>query len=480
MHYVALAVIIHEGKILVERLTSEVRAEFRGVPAVLPGGRVQEGQRPEVAVVEQVLRDTGLKVEVEELIAVREHPLLPESVFTYYRCRVIGSSLAKVRNTRKVERLDWVDLGTAAALMLTLYSRVLAYMIRQFYGSSLPSGTFLPELPWLQQDLEIYAERLRAGELVAFPTETVYGLGANALDAKAVEKIFKVKGRPSDNPIVVHVPSLEEVGKITERLDILSEQLLTMFTPGPLTILLHKNDRLPSIVTAGSPFVGVRIPANLFALELLAAASVPVAAPSANKSGKPSATHHKHVIEAFKNEVPNVVKAGKTTLGLESTVVMPKNSEQIVVMRQGSIGKEELQKKLPMYEVVIAGSGESKDAPSPGVRHRHYAPNARILILPLKRRDKLVAEIVKKYDASAKLGLQVCVLCSEETQRALPSRIRTLSLGSEKQIIEIGRNLYDALLECDAKHIDFILVQSFPEKGVGRTVMERIRRASET
>lgn len=479
MHYVALAVIIHEGRILVEHLHQDVRAEFRGVPVVLPGGRVQSDVNPEIAVCEQVFKDTGLMVKVEELIAVREHPLLPESVFTYFRCKVTGSAKAKVVNTRKVSKLEWVDLAAAATYMLTLYTRVLAYMIRQFYGSSLPSGIYLPELSWLQQDLAVFAERLRAGELVAFPTETVYGLGANAFSEDAVAKIFEVKRRPADNPLIVHVPSLEALGRVTERLDLLSESLLRTFTPGPLTVILPKNKQIPSIVTAGSSNVAVRIPANLFALELLAAADVPIAAPSANKSGKPSATHHQHVAESFGKEVPNIVKAGKTTLGLESTVVLPKNNEQIIILRQGAISKEELQSNFPRYEVLIAGAVETKNSPSPGIKHRHYAPNARVVILPLVARAKLVTEITKRYHAALKLGLRVGVLCSKEISVELPITTRVYVLGSEKDLIEIGQNLYGALLDCDSQKIDFILIQSFPEKGIGRTVMERIRRASE-
>jgi L-threonylcarbamoyladenylate synthase len=479
MHHVALAVIIHQGRILVEYLTPEVRNEFRGVPVVLPGGRVQEDIDPAIAVCEQVKRDTGLRVEVDELIAVREHPLLPDSIFTYYRCRVIGSARARILNKRKVRRLIWVDLAAAAALMLTLYTRVLAYMIRQFYGSSLPSGARLPELSWLQQDLEIYAERLRAGELVAFPTETVYGLGANAFDEDAVAKIFEVKKRPADNPLIVHVPSLEALGSVTERLDTLSEMLLQAFTPGPLTVILPKSKRIPTIVTAGSSNVAVRIPANMFALELLSAASIPIAAPSANRSGKPSATHHKHVADSFGNDVTNIVRAGKTTLGLESTVVIPKNDEQIVILRQGAISREELQAKFPTYEVVIAGTVDTKATPSPGLRHRHYAPNARIAIVPNSPKAKMVSEITTRYKASIKLGLRVRVLCSQELATLLPATVKVLILGSEKTLAEIGQNLYDALLECDAQKIDFILIQSFSEKGIGRTVMERIRRASE-
>jgi L-threonylcarbamoyladenylate synthase len=336
-------------------------------------------------------------------------------------------------------------------------------MIRQFYGSSLPAGTSLPELGWLQQDLAIFADRLRAGELVAFPTETVYGLGANAFSQDAVAKIFAAKGRPADNPLIVHVPSLEALGRVTKRLDLLSEQLLRAFTPGPLTVILPKSEQIPSIVTAGSTSVAVRIPANLFALELLAAADVPIAAHSSNKSGKPSATNHKHVIDSFGNEVPNVIKAGETSLGLESTVVFPKNNEQIIILRQGAISKEELQSKFPMYEVLIAGSVEAKESPSPGIRHRHYAPNAKIMVLPLNSRAKLVAEITKRYNAAVQLGLRVGVLCSKEISIMLPVAIRVYVLEA-KRLDRIGQHLYGTLLECDSQKIDLILVQSFPEK----------------
>lgn len=479
MQHVVLAVILHEGRVVVEQLTEAVRPEFRGVPTVLPGGHAKSGELPEEAIKHKVLADIGISVHVEGKIAHREHPLLPESYFVYFHCTVVGSPELVNKNQNKAVLLEWVDINTAAVRMLTLYSRVLAFMIRHVYGATLPQGSTLPELAWLAQDFELFGEKVRNGKLVAFPTETVYGLGANALDTTAVSKIFKAKNRPADNPLIVHVPSLEAVERVVATIDELSRKLLEYFTPGPMTVLLPKSNSIDSLVTAGSPLVGVRIPANLFTLEFLSAAKVPVAAPSANKSGKPSATHHQHVIDAFGKEVPNVIKAGSTFIGLESTVVLPKNNEQLVILRQGALSPEQLQKAFPKCEVIVATKNDTVNAPSPGIRHRHYAPKGAVTVVPLSTKGKLLAQLRQQYRRAVKAKEAVVILCSLETQARLPKSYNTISLGSETDLGSIARNLYSVLLECDAKRFTRIITQSFPEIGPGQAVMERIHRAAE-
>ncbi|PJA13874.1 threonylcarbamoyl-AMP synthase [Candidatus Dojkabacteria bacterium CG_4_10_14_0_2_um_filter_Dojkabacteria_WS6_41_15] len=480
MQQVVLAVIFHQGRVVVEQLSEAIQPEFRGVPVVLPGGYVKEGEALKVAIKRKVVTDIGITVQVEGLIATRAHPLFPESSFTYFFCTVIGTATLSNHNRKKIINAQWVDINTAATLMLTLHSKVVAFMIRQVYGITLPKGTTLPELAWLAQDFELFGQKVRAGELVAFPTETVYGIGANAFDSVAVAKIFKAKNRPADNPLIVHVPSLEAVEQVAASIDNLSAKLLERLTPGPITVLLPKKDTITDLVTAGSPFVGVRIPANLFALEFLAAAKVPIAAPSANKSGKPSATHHAHVIEAFGKEVPNVICAGKTFFGLESTVVLPKNGEQLVILRQGAITKENLTLAFPGTEVIIATINDATNAPSPGIRQRHYAPTANVTIVPRGTQKSTVALIKATYRAEEKNKRAVAILCSLEMQKKLPGNFTVIPLGSEKEPDTIAKSLYSALLECDSQGVTKIIIQSFSEAGLGQTLMERIRRISET
>lgn len=479
MESIVLGVIIHEGRIVIQKLTEEVRPDFRGVPAVMPGGRVKDKERPEDAVVRKIKKDLGIDVLVEGIIATREHPLIPGSSVVYYFCTVMGSSKIQNKNKEKASSVQWVDIATAIILMLTLYSQVLAFLIRHIYGKTLPQNVTLPKLEWLSQDISGLGKKVREGELVAFPTETVYGIGADAFNASAVARIFEVKNRPADNPLIVHVFSLEAIERVAFGFDELSSALVKRFMPGPITVLLAKNNNVPSIVTAGSPYVGVRIPSHGLALEFLSASAVPVAAPSANKSGKPSATHHDHVIEAFGEQLPNVLRAGKTVFGLESTVVLPQNNERLVIMRQGAISQEELQKSFPHVEVAIATSVDLKHAPTPGSKYRHYAPTGKVEVLPLLPKNRLVARVERLYRKALSQGETVAILCTTEVQQLLPTSFTVLPLGSEKKMNAVASNLYSTLIECDARRITKILIQSFSEKKAGRTIMERIRRASE-
>lgn len=477
MQRVALAVILKDGRLVVEHLQEFAKPAFRGVSAVLPGGKVLEGEIPEIALMREVKSDIGINIEVVALIAEREHPLIPGSKISYFFCAIANSPPSfSVENRKKVKFAEWEDLPTAAVHMLTLYSRVLAFIVQILYGSTLASGEKVPKLEWLNQDFSYFGSKIREGELVAFPTETVYGLGANALQDTAVAKIFTAKNRPADNPLIVHTPSIEKIEEVSHEISDLALALFQNFAPGPLTVLLPRHERVPDIVTAKSPLVGVRIPANLFALELLSAANVPIAAPSANKSGKPSATHHHHVIAAFGSEVPHVVHGGASNLGVESTVVLPKNNEQIVILRQGAITKESLKKKFPHHEVLIAGVDDRNLIASPGTRYKHYAPNGKLMILPQLSRKKLLSFILKK--AKEYNNKEVCILCSAEVDLLLPKSIGRISLGSEHNLASVASSIYGALIECDAKRYKYILAQSFAPKGLGSTIMERLTRAA--
>jgi L-threonylcarbamoyladenylate synthase len=332
-----------------------------------------------------------------------------------------------------------------------------------------PRGNVHPLTP---SSLKAAAERIRRGGLVAFPTETVYGLGANALDARAVAKIFAAKGRPADNPLIVHVADRTMLRKVARRLPALAETLAARFWPGPLTIVLSKRSSVPSVVTAGLGTVAVRIPEGV-ARDLVRIAGVPIAAPSANLSGRPSPTTARHVAEDFPDIF--VLDGGPTKHGVESTVVA---FDPVRILREGAIPGDFLRKV--MREIAPAGRDPSRYSPSkkipgslrssssdpaisPGTKHAHYRPS-RPLILFL-RKSSLLA-----YAAAHPGAL---VLCPASLVPFFPKQ-KVLSLGSSPE--EIARNLFAALRT--RRRGTELLVLAVPRRGLGGTIMDRLERAA--
>jgi L-threonylcarbamoyladenylate synthase len=293
------------------------------------------------------------------------------------------------------------------------------------------------------RSLRAAAARLRRGDIVAFPTETVYGLGANALDEKAVAKIFAAKGRPQDNPVIVHVSDRKMLRKVIGRMPPLAARLAARFWPGPLTLILSKKSSIPSSVTAGLDTVAVRMPQGL-ARDLVRLAGVPIAAPSANISGRPSPTTAAHVAEDFPDVY--VLDGGPTAHGLESTVVTLEPSP--AVLRQGALSEELLRKVIPDLKAPPARTKKGGAAVSPGTKYTHYAPT-RPLILFLRESSLL------------------------SYAKAHPSAL-VLSLGSTPE--EIARNLF-AALRTRRKGTE-LLALAIPRRGVGRAVMDRLTRAA--
>src|ERR1035438_8198514 len=312
------------------------------------------------------------------------------------------------------------------------------------------------------------AALLRRGELVAFPTETVYGLGANALDAKAVAKIFEAKGRPQDNPVIVHVSDLRMLRKVADPPPPRARALIARFWPGPLTLLLSKKSSLPSSVTAGLDTVAVRMPQGL-ARDLIRLAGVPVAAPSANLSGRPSPTTALHVAEDFPDVF--VLDGGPTKHGVESTVIALEPFP--VVLRQGALSEESLRKTIPGLRHaastgrLASGSGAFSSkvngaATSPGTKYTHYAPT-RPLTLFLRKSSLL---------AYVRAHPKALVLCPTPLAPLFPKQ-RTLALGSSPE--EIARALFAALRT--RRRGSELLVLAVPRRGLGRTIMDRLARA---
>lgn len=303
------------------------------------------------------------------------------------------------------------------------------------------------------------AEVLRRGGLVAFPTETVYGLGADALSAAAVRKIFAAKGRPADNPLIVHVAAPADVGPLVRAVPEVARRLMSRFWPGPLTLVFERSAAVPDATTAGQATVAVRVPAHPAALALLRACGRPLAAPSANRSGRPSPTTASHVFEDFKagGEVELVLDGGPCAVGLESTVVDVTRPVPLV-LRAGGVTVEALRAAVGAVD-VLSGHDPEAMARSPGLRHRHYAPRARVVLVGA---------------GEAGDGEGVAVISQRPRPAGFSGRWRQMPGDLEG----FGRELFAALRELDAPGVETIVVEGVAEEGLGRAILDRLRRAA--
>jgi L-threonylcarbamoyladenylate synthase len=326
------------------------------------------------------------------------------------------------------------------------------------------------------------AELLRRGEVVAFPTETVYGLGADALNEKACKKIFAIKGRPADNPLIVHVTSIEEAKKIFKEWPHEAEICAREFWPGPLTLILPKKKIVPEIVSGNLQTVAVRMPSHPVALALIAKAGCPVAAPSANISGKPSPTEGKHVWQDFQGKIPLLIDAGKCIVGLESTV-LDLSGEIPLILRPGGVTLEQLAKVLGRVEIdkgIKGKSGVSSIPRSPGMKYRHYAPKGQIQLISGRSQEKI--EELGRYLEHKEAGQKLALICLEETvasltEEALGQVDLLFTLGTGKKPREAASRLFEGLRICDEENIEIILAEDMPEEGIGLAFMNRLKKA---
>ncbi len=307
----------------------------------------------------------------------------------------------------------------------------------------------------LTEDIEKAAEIIRGGGVVAFPTETVYGLGANAFDAEAVAKIFTAKGRPADNPLIVHVSDLGQIAKIATDLNSFARLFIETFFPGPLTIVAKGTGRVAELATCGLETIAFRMPANPLAQELIKAAGTPLVAPSANISGRPSPTTWSAVAEDLSGKIDCILKGEPTMIGLESTVV-DCSAEVPRLLRPGAISIEELRAVVPETVSVSIGNDEPR---SPGLRHRHYSPKAKVIVV------KDPSEIPAFSDA-AYIGID-----------APPSRLKLLRDCNSAE--EYASSVFEFFRECDRIGIKLIYCQSVNDAGIGAALMDRLRRAAE-
>jgi len=311
--------------------------------------------------------------------------------------------------------------------------------------------------------IEEAGRALREGLLVAFPTETVYGLGAHALSPEAVARIYAAKGRPPDNPIIVHIGRPEEVAVVAREVPPPARALMARFWPGPLTLVLPRSPRVPDVTTAGLDTVAVRMPSHPVALALIRAAGVPVAAPSANRSGSPSPTRAQHVLDDLGPQVDVVVDGGPCPVGVESTV-LDVTGEEPVILRPGGVTREELEEALG--RPVRLGRGQEL-ARSPGTRHRHYAPKAQVVVVD---REEMAATVRRL----AREGRRVGVIATGPLDVPAGTPLRLMSRG----LRQYARDLFHALRELDALGCEVIVAEAVPERGLGLAIMDRLRRAA--
>lgn len=332
--------------------------------------------------------------------------------------------------------------------------------------------------------IRVSAQMLREGGLVAFPTETVYGLGALASNPRAVLRIFEVKRRPPDNPLILHICKIDQLLEIASHVPEGALKLAEKFWPGPLTLVLPKASRVIKEVTGGLEKVAVRMPAHPVALALVREAGEPIAAPSANISGRPSPTEAQHVIEDLYGLVEIILDAGETVHGLESTII-DMTTDPPVLLRPGALPIEVVEATLDRKVVIpnfARGLGEADAALAPGVRYRHYAPRAQMLVIEsndyanLSRIVAAVSELAREKIAE---GLRVCILCTEETKH-MYSALQALALcmGSRKEVFSVARSVFKVLREADAKGCEFIIAEGLEERGLGLAIMNRLRKAA--
>ncbi|MBY6037361.1 threonylcarbamoyl-AMP synthase [Fictibacillus nanhaiensis] len=316
---------------------------------------------------------------------------------------------------------------------------------------------------WIKQD-----------EVVALPTETVYGLAGNAGSDYAIARIFEAKGRPSDNPLIVHISDRKQLEGLVSSIPKSAEDLMNKFWPGPLTIVLPKGTKVSEKVTAGLSTVAVRMPNHPVALAVIEASGVPLAAPSANLSGKPSPTTANHVYEDLKGRIPGIVDGGSTGVGVESTVVECTDNGEITILRPGGVTFEELENVVGLGKVMVdPGIDDEKLAPrSPGVKYTHYAPNAPFVLVDGS--PEFLQQLVDKERAA---GRRVGILTTEE-RIGLYRADSVIPSGVRSNPETVAQHLYEALRSFNEANVDQIFGEVFPKTGVGAAIMNRLEKSA--
>ena len=325
-----------------------------------------------------------------------------------------------------------------------------------------------------KDEIKKQAEILKEGKTVIFPTETVYGLGANALDENAVSKIYEAKGRPSDNPLIVHIYDKKQVNELAEEINENAKIIMDRFWPGPITIILKKKDIVPMRTSGGLNTVAIRMPSNPIAKALLEEVELPIAAPSANISGRPSPTRGNHVYKEMNNRVDGIILGGDCTFGLESTVLDLTNDIP-TILRPGSITKEDLESVIGKVNIdpALEKKEDNIKAKAPGMKYKHYSPNADVYIVSGEI-NNVAKKVNELCNDNIKHGLKSAVMCMEQNKTKY--NCDTIVLGDKME--EIASNLFDALISADEQKYDIVYTEEFPNCGIGRAIMNRLFKSA--
>lgn len=317
------------------------------------------------------------------------------------------------------------------------------------------------------------AKIINDGNLVAFPTETVYGLGADGLNPEASKKIFEAKKRPADNPLILHISENKELDNLVESVDEKTKYLIKNLWPGPLTVILKKSSKIPDIITGGGSTVAVRRPKDELARKFISLCNTAIAAPSANISGRPSPTNASDVYYDMKGRIPLILDGGESDIGIESTVI-DMSLDHPCILRPGFYTYEYIKEFLPDVRLDDSLVDDSKIPRSPGQKYKHYAPKARMEVYIGEKSVEKIKALAKSY---TKEGKKVGILVFNDYLKEF-SDYYTLSLGNKKRLIEMSHVLFQALRDLDRNNCDIILAQGVDDKGLGKSIMNRMKKSA--
>ena len=321
------------------------------------------------------------------------------------------------------------------------------------------------------------ANIINRGGIVVFPTETVYGIGADAFNEEAVDKIFEAKGRPQDNPLIVHISEIDELYDLAEEVPENAKKLAKKFWPGPLTMILYKKKVLSDKITAGLNTAAIRLPVNKIARALIKESKKPIAAPSANISGRPSPTEVSHVTEDLLGKVDMIIDGGSTYIGLESTVV-DMTGPVPMILRPGGITKEDIIEVLGecSYDPAIIKDNDKIIPKSPGQKYRHYSPKAKVILYKGKI-ENIVKKINEDYVKLTLQGMKPGIMSTVQTEKYYNEKI-TLCVGDRTNLLSISSNLFKGLRDFDHMGVDVILAETVDENGLGEAILNRLGKAA--
>ncbi len=334
-----------------------------------------------------------------------------------------------------------------------------------------------------ETDGEVFSEAalvIKNGGLVAFPTETVYGLGANALDPIAVKKIYAAKGRPSDNPLILHISDVSEMKSLVKGISEKAEKLMDAFWPGPITMIFQKQDIVPYETSGGLDTVAIRFPVNKVARYFIKKCGLPIAAPSANSSGKPSPTRASHVEFDLSSKIDMIIDGGNAEFGLESTII-DVSGDKPCLLRPGSITKDMIEDVIGEIDVdkaVVKKLNADEKPKAPGMKYTHYSPTADVAIVSGET-DKVISKINEFIKTDLEQNIKVGVMATEQTKdKYICDTENVIVLGDRDNLEEVASNLFKALRKCDYLGLSKVYSEAFDESGVGMAVMNRLKKAA--